>query len=148
MTQTGGNGERFIRCIVLAKRKEGMTHEEFDRHWSEVHGAIARHYPNVVRYAQLHLVGKGTVAELADSDWGIDGIVDFVYTSSEDIPHIWESPAGLEGVADSANFLSAVTEYYVDEHVVTDHIGVGRLVDYPLISEPLRYPPRDGAPES
>jgi hypothetical protein len=106
-------------------------------------GAIARNYPNVVRYAQLHLVGTGTVGDISDNDWGVDGIVDFVYTSQEDIPSIWESPAGLEGIADSANFLSAVTEFYVEESVVTDHLGVGPLVDRELISEPLYYPPRN-----
>lgn len=142
-TPANGN-ERWVRCIVLAKRKEGMSQEEFDRYWRDVHGAIARNYPNVVRYAQLHLTGTSTVGDIdsveGDGEPLVDGLVDFIYTSKEDVPRIWESPAGKEGVEDSPNFLSSVTECYVEELLVTDHLGLGRLIDHPLKTQPLRYP--------
>jgi uncharacterized protein (TIGR02118 family) len=132
---------KWVRCIVLATKRDDMTQEEFDRHWSEVHTVIARNYPNVVRYSQLHLKGTGVVTDVAsDQKLPVHGIVDFIYTSAEDIPRIWESPAGREGVEDSPNFLSSVSEFYVEEHVITDHLGIGALVDHDLISEPLRYP--------
>ena len=140
MSEGPGPDERWVRCIVLATRKEGMTQEEFDRHWSEVHGEIAQHYPNVVRYSQLHLKGTGAVADVEQTDLPVHGIVDFIYTSAEDIPHIWESPAGRAGVEDSPKFLASVTECYVEETVITDHLGIGNLVDHPLQTEPLRFP--------
>jgi hypothetical protein len=60
--------------------------------------------------------------------------------SQEGVPKIWESPAGKEEVADSPSFLSSVTECYVEELLVTDHLGLERLIDQPLKSQPLRYP--------
>ena len=135
------DNSKWIRCIVLATKKEGMSQEEFDEYWTNIHGKIAAHYPNVVRYSQLHIKGKGTVQDLPDNhDLPVHGIVDFIYTSAEDIPHIWESPAGSEGVDDSPNFLTGVTEFYVEEQNVTDHLGLGALTDRELVSEPLRFP--------
>ncbi|GAC1322656.1 MAG: hypothetical protein NVSMB13_01400 [Mycobacteriales bacterium] len=41
------------------KRKPGISVEEFQRHWREVHGPMLREYPelarHVVRYVQHHL---------------------------------------------------------------------------------------------
>ncbi len=140
MADTTDNS-KWVRCIVLATKRDGMTQEEFDTHWADVHGLIARNYPNVVRYSQLRLKGRGVVSDLpSDDKLPVHGIVDFIYTSAEDIPNIWKSPAGLAGVEDSPNFLSSVSEFYVDEHVVTDHLGIGALTSHELISEPLRYP--------
>jgi uncharacterized protein (TIGR02118 family) len=137
----GTDSSRWVRCIVLATKRPDMTQEEFDRHWSDVHGAIARHYPNVVRYSQLRLKGRGAVTDFpGDQELPVHGIVDFIYTAAEDIPHIWESPAGRAGVEDSANFLAAATEFYVDEHVQVDHLGIGNLVDHPLQTQPALYP--------
>lgn len=133
--------DRWVRCIVLISKKDGMSQEEFDKHWLEIHGTIAKNYPNVVRYSQLHLTGQATVGDMkGTSDVPVDGIVDFIYTARDDIPKIWESPAGLEGLADSPKFLGAVTEFYVEEIVITDHLGIGKLTDRELETEPLRWP--------
>ena len=45
----------MVKLIELIKRKEGITHEEFMRYWSEKHGPlIARTIPGLKRYIQNH----------------------------------------------------------------------------------------------
>jgi uncharacterized protein (TIGR02118 family) len=36
-------------------RREGLTEAEFNRHWRDVHGELARHMPGVHRYLQNHI---------------------------------------------------------------------------------------------
>ena len=98
---------RHVRCLVLLKKRDEMTQAEFDKYWLEIHGAIAQYYPNVVRYSQLHLTSPAPAKEFADApDIEISGIVDFVFTSVDDVPHIWESPAGADGRLDAPAFLA------------------------------------------
>ena len=134
--------QRFIRCLGLATRKEGMTQEAFEKHWREVHSEMGRRYPNVVRYSLLHVRERHTPADRGPwPAWGDDvhGIVDFIFTSKEDIASIWESPEGIEGLADEVNFLKSVVLLHVEEVSVTDHLGIGEMTDRALTSEPLRY---------
>ena len=62
----------MIKLVEIMKRKEGLTHEEFTRHWEEVHGPlVAKMVPGVRRYVQSHaakLSGGG--------DPPIDGIAE------------------------------------------------------------------------
>jgi uncharacterized protein (TIGR02118 family) len=44
---------KFIFCIT---RKQGMSVEEFQRHWRETHGPIAARIPGVRRYVQCHVL--------------------------------------------------------------------------------------------
>jgi uncharacterized protein (TIGR02118 family) len=121
------SGEKWVRSIVLLSRPEGMSRQEFNDHWLNVHGQIAKDYPHVIRYSQLHLVESDTVGDVESHDYGIDGIVDFVYDSKENIPKIWESEIGKRGIEDAKLFIGALREYQVSEHVIVDRIGVGTL---------------------
>jgi hypothetical protein len=119
----------WVRCIVLLTRKAGMSREAFNDHWLNVHGEIARGYPHVMRYSQLHLADSDTVGDVESHDYGIDGIVDFVYDSKENMPKIWETEIGKRGIEDAKVFIGALREYQVEEHVIVDRTGVGRLVE-------------------
>ena len=140
MSVSADQPQRFIRCLGLATRKAGMTQEAFEKHWREVHAELARHYPNVVRYSLLPVREHHTPADLAAVPaWGenVHGIVDFVFTSKEDIETIWNSPEGIRGLADDPNFLESVVLLHVEEVSVTDHLGIGKLTDRPLTSQPV-----------
>jgi uncharacterized protein (TIGR02118 family) len=135
------SGQRHIRCLVMLKKRNEMTQAEFDKYWLDIHGKIAQHYPNVVRYSQLHLTQPAPAQEFDDApDIEISGIVDFVYTSVDDVPNIWESPAGTEGRKDAPKFLAGALHCFVEETVITDHLGIGALTERPLVTSPLRYP--------
>ena len=47
----------MIKTISLAYRKEGMTHEEYNKHWLEIHGPLAaKMIPNLRKYVQNHFI--------------------------------------------------------------------------------------------
>ena len=137
--------QHFIRCLGLATRKAGMTQEDFEMHWRDVHAELARHYPSVVRYSLLPVRERHTPADRGSwPAWGdeIHGVVDFVFTSIEDMDAMWESPEVIRGLADDPNFLSSVVLLHVEEISVTDHLGIGKITDRPLTSQPLGYDPQ------
>jgi uncharacterized protein (TIGR02118 family) len=50
----------MIKSISLLTRKAGLSHEEFVKHWLEVHAPLAHAVPGLRRYAQSHIVGERT----------------------------------------------------------------------------------------
>ena len=64
----------MIKSVGLLTRKEGLSHEEFVRHWLEVHAPLAHAVPGVHRYVQSHIVGERARPDIPTTDVEIDGI--------------------------------------------------------------------------
>ena len=58
----------MIKSIGLLTRKEGLTHEDFVRHWLEVHAPLAHAVPGVRRYVQSHIVAERTRPDIPSTD--------------------------------------------------------------------------------
>ena len=52
----------MIKVVGLLTRKPEITHEQFVKHWLEIHGPLAHAVPGVRRYVQSHIVGTRTRA--------------------------------------------------------------------------------------
>ena len=50
----------MIKSISLLTRREGITHEQFVRHWLEIHGPLAYAVPGLRRYVQSHILAERT----------------------------------------------------------------------------------------
>ena len=48
----------MIARIGMIAKKDDLTMEQFDKHWFEVHGPMARRIPGMYRYDQNHIVDK------------------------------------------------------------------------------------------
>jgi EthD domain len=119
-SQTSGS-EKPVRCLVLLKRQPDMTQEEFNDYWLTVHGELAKAYPHVIRYSQLHLLEARSDTSPGESiDFGVDGIVDFLFEEGHGLFDLEKSEAGRVGMADAPKFLHAVQEIYVTEHHLVD----------------------------
>jgi hypothetical protein len=116
-------GEGPVRCLVLLKKRPEMTQEEFNDYWLRVHGEIAKDYPHVIRYSQLHLLNVRSDTSPGGSgiDFGVDGIVDFLFEEGHGLFDLEDSPVGRIGMEDAHNFLHAIQEVYVEEHHIVDH---------------------------
>jgi hypothetical protein len=116
------HGDKPVRCLVLLKRRPEMTQEEFNDYWLKIHGEIAKDYPHVIRYSQLHLreTRSDTSPGSATIDFGVDGIVDFLFEPGHGLFDLEKSEAGRIGMADAFHFLDAIQEIYVDEHHIVD----------------------------
>ena len=108
----------MIKRISFLTRKDGITHEEFVRHWFDVHGPLARGIPGLRKYVQSHIVGEASRADIAGSDIAIDGIAELWYDDSEAMEHAIQSDQAKRLFADGAEFISAIKTYVVEEKVI------------------------------
>jgi hypothetical protein len=107
---------------VLLKRKPGMSKEEFNDYWLRVHGEIAKDYPNVLRYSQLHILESRSDTG-APVDFDVDGIVDFTFEEGASLADLDKSEIGRIGIEDAKEFIAQLMEVYVQEHRIVDRIG-------------------------
>lgn len=52
----------MLISLGFYKRKPGLTHEQFSRHWREVHGPLIRSHPETPKYLRRyvqHHIGPG-----------------------------------------------------------------------------------------
>ena len=63
----------MIKSVTLLTRKPGLTHEQFMRHWVEIHAPLALRVPGIRRYVQTHLLEERTRPDIPSSDFEIDG---------------------------------------------------------------------------
>ena len=66
----------MIKSLSLLTRKPGMTHEQFVKHWLEVHGPLARKVPGLRRYVQSHILEERTRPDIPSTDVEIDGVAE------------------------------------------------------------------------
>jgi len=108
----------MVKLIVCAKRKPGITHEEFDRYWRENHGPLIKSVPEVIRhvrkYVQCHIV-KNAAPLGAGSDF--DGVAELWFDNVDELSKAFTEPRYLEIIrpdelrfVDLANCVSMVTE--------------------------------------
>ena len=48
----------MIKSLSLLTRRPELSHEEFVRHWLEIHAPLAHSVPDVRRYVQNHIEGE------------------------------------------------------------------------------------------
>ena len=59
----------MIKVLSLLTRKPGLTHEQFVKHWLEIHGPLAHAVPGVRRYVQSHIVGTRSRPDIPIPRW-------------------------------------------------------------------------------
>jgi uncharacterized protein (TIGR02118 family) len=106
-----------VRTVALLGRKPGMTFQEFDTYWRDVHAPLAEKVPGVIRYIQRHIVPDPETGE-PDNGFGIDGLVLLDYESAEAMEAGWASEAGQRALDDVPNFLGQHFVVTVEDHVV------------------------------
>jgi len=108
----------MVKLIACAKRKPGITHEEFGRYWRENHGPLVKSVPEFIRhvrkYVQCHIVSNSAPLG-ASSDY--DGVAELWFDSLDELNKAFNEPRYLEIIradelkfADLANCVSFVTE--------------------------------------
>lgn len=102
-----------VKCIYAVRRREGLTREEYWRHWRLVHAELAvRHHVGMDRYVQDH------IRDASEGAPTLDGIASLHFPSYADRrERAIDSPHGREVIdADTSVFVGetaamAATEY-------------------------------------
>jgi uncharacterized protein (TIGR02118 family) len=107
-----------IKSIGLLTRKDGLTHEEFVRHWFEVHAPLAHAVPGVRRYVQSHIVEERTRPDIPATDVEIDGIAELWYDDRAGMERANATTEAKRLHADGALFIGRIKSFVVEEKVI------------------------------
>lgn len=115
----------MIKRISLLTRKPHLTHEEFVRHWRDVHGPLAKHVPGLRRYVQSHIQSEPERADIQTAAVAVDGIAELWYDDEESMAAAIASPEAQRLFADGAEFIGEIKTFVVREETVIAGEGEG-----------------------
>ena len=110
----------MIKRISLLTRKPELTHEEFVRHWLEVHGPLALSVPGIRRYVQSHIQGESVRADVPVTDVEIDGIAELWYDSVDAMERSSATPEAQALYADGALIIGQIKSFVIEEKVIIE----------------------------
>jgi uncharacterized protein (TIGR02118 family) len=108
----------MIKSIGLLTRKDGLSHEEFVKHWLGVHAPLAHAVPGVRRYVQSHIVAERTRPDIPSTDVEIDGIAELWYDDRDAMERANATPEAKRLHADGALFVGRIKSFIVEEKVI------------------------------
>ena len=108
----------MIKLVSLLTRRPELTHEQFVRHWRDIHGPLALAVPGVRRYVQSHIRGTRVRADIAETAVEIDGIAELWYDDEAALAASAASPEARALYADGALFIGRIKTYMIDEQVI------------------------------
>ena len=108
----------MIKSIGLLTRKDGLTHEQFVRHWVDIHAPLAHAVPGLRRYVQSHILAERKRPDIPAHDVEIDGIAELWYDDAESMARAMASPESKALHADGALFIGRIKSYTVEERVI------------------------------
>jgi uncharacterized protein (TIGR02118 family) len=104
----------MVRVHVWARKKEGMTVEEFRDRWLNEHAPIARDGYEFLRSYTVNLVTR--VPEGQDTPY--DGVAELTWDDREGFSADMRSEAAAAGTEDLKGFASAFGLLFVDQEAV------------------------------
>ena len=108
----------MIKSIGLLTRKDGLSHEDFVKHWLEVHAPLAHAVPGVRRYVQSHIVEERRRPDIPATDVEIDGIAELWYDDRTAMERANASPEAKALHADGALFIGRIKSFITEEKVI------------------------------
>jgi uncharacterized protein (TIGR02118 family) len=107
-----------IKSISLLSRKAGLSHEEFVKHWVDVHAPLAHAVPGLRRYVQSHILGERTRPDIPTIDIAIDGIAELWYDDLDALMHANSSSEAKALHADGATFIGRIKTFTIEEKTI------------------------------
>ena len=113
----------MIKSIGLLTRKDGLTHEQFTKHWVEIHAPLAHAVPGLRRYVQSHIIAERTRADIPTTAVDIDGIAELWYDDRAAMERAMATPEAKALHADGALFIGRIKSFVVEEKVIIPAAG-------------------------
>jgi uncharacterized protein (TIGR02118 family) len=111
-------GPFVIKRASLLQRKPGISHEEFVKHWVEIHAPMARACPGIGRYTLTIVNSTVTRDDVAPFEIQVDGIAEMWFKSQADFEAYSTSPATKRLRDDGATFIGRQIAFLTEEKVV------------------------------
>jgi len=108
----------LIKSISLLTRRPEISHEEFVRHWVDIHAPLAHAVPRLRRYVQSHILAERTRPDIPTLAVDIDGIAELWYDSVDDLRFAMASPEAKILHDDGATFIGKIKTFTIEERVI------------------------------
>lgn len=92
----------FTKRLGILRKKEGMSHADFVRHWTTVHAALCVQLPGLRRYS-VNFVDRERFPK-----FGYDGFSELWFDDEPALHASFASPEGQTLLADLPNFTSQI----------------------------------------
>jgi uncharacterized protein (TIGR02118 family) len=113
----------MIKSISLLTRKPELTHEQFVKHWLEIHAPLAHAVPGLRRYVQSHIIDERTRPDIPTTEVAVDGIAELWYDDRAAMEHAVASPEAKLLHADGALFIGRIKTFIIEEKVIVARNG-------------------------
>ncbi|WP_158215338.1 EthD domain-containing protein [Candidimonas nitroreducens] len=107
----------MIKRMSLVMRRPGMTREEFERHWLEIHAPLVQQANGILRYRQFLVRDAVARGDVPAGPPMPDGLTEIWYDSMETAMNS-TTPERQRAIADCQNFLGAATTFFVEERPI------------------------------
>jgi len=111
-------GNSMIKRASLLARKPEISHEEFVKHWVEVHAPMARACPGISRYTLTIIKSSSARKDVAAFDIQADGIAELWFKNEAAFDLYQNSPATKRLREDGATFIGREIDFVTEEKVV------------------------------
>ena len=108
----------MIKSISLLTRKPELTHDQFVKHWLEIHAPLAHAVPGLKRYVQSHIKDERRRADIPTTEAEVDGIAELWYEDRAAMERANASPEAKRLHADGALFIGRIKSFVVEEKVI------------------------------
>lgn len=111
----------MVRVIVMIRRADEMSREDFLRHWCEDHPAFVCRLPGLQRYRQSPAIEHR-------KSWPYDGMAELWFASVGDVARAFDTEAAKELFAHEDGFLAETTWFIAEDAIdvpVTLETGAG-----------------------
>ena len=105
----------MIKSISLLTRRPELSHQEFVRHWVEIHAPLAHAVPGVRRYVQNHIADERTRPDIPTTEVAVDGIAELWYDDRATMDRANASPEAKRLHDDGALFIGGIKTWIVEE---------------------------------
>ena len=115
----------MIKSLSLLTRKDGITHEEFVKHWCEVHAPLAHAVPGLRRYVLTHILAERTRVDIPSIDADVDGIAELWYDDLASMQRANASPEAKRLHDDGATFIGRIKMFTTQEQMIIPRTDKG-----------------------
>ena len=107
-----------IKRASLLQRKPEISHEEFVRHWVEIHAPMAHGIPGIGRYTLTIIKNTSARKGMPSYDIQVDGIAEQWFRSQADYEAYLNSPLTKRLRDDGATFIGRQIDFLAEEKVI------------------------------
>ena len=108
----------MIKSIGLLTRKDGLSHEDFVKHWLEVHAPLAHAVPGVRRYVQNHIRDERSRPDIPTTEIAVDGVAELWFDDRAAMDRANASPEAKRLHDDGALFIGGIKTFIVEELLI------------------------------